>query len=449
MEPYTYRPPGSACSASGEVRTPAAAAAAPEFSSNSEAGGLCEATGSGTATTRAAAANNDPDTFCRSGLLTLGTVRPMARARRRRRSLEKEEDVLMRRIQLIAVTLAGLGLAGQAHAVDGVQEINAACVPVGCFPGDTPGYPVQLSAAGGKSYRLTSDLSFSLAEANVDAIVIAADEVRLDLNGFNIRGPGAGGGTGRGIVASSPTGALSENPTIVNGTIFGMRGRGIDLEQAPGVRLEGLILRDNAGGGAFVGPRSTVVGSRFEDNGSVGLSAFDQVDVTVRNNVFEGHTQTAIEAGSYARIEGNHVDGTGPATNGRGILAGGYSHIIDNIVLQATGNGISAGGGSSVEGNTVQGALGLYGIICTASCRVVGNTVLDSNATGIDVGSRSLAQGNVIHDNGTIGLTLNIDSIFIGNVITDNGTNQVQIGTSSNGGQNLCSGPGTVTASCP
>jgi hypothetical protein len=41
-------------------------------------------------------------------------------------------------------------------AVDGVLEINQACVSVGCFPGDLAGFPVTISSTG--SYRLTSSL---------------------------------------------------------------------------------------------------------------------------------------------------------------------------------------------------------------------------------------------------------------------------------------------------
>ncbi len=355
----------------------------------------------------------------------------------------------MRRIQLFLFTLAGLGLASPAQAVDGVQEINAACVPVGCFPGDSPGYPVELSAAGGRSYRLTSSLTFTLAEADVDAIAISTDEVRLDLNGFGIRGPAGGGGTGRGVFAVGVSPLQSANPTIVNGTISGMRGRGIELDQVPGVRLEGVILVGNAGGGARIGPRSTVVDSRFEDNGSTGLDAFDQSEVTVRDSVFEGHTLIGIRTDAFARVEGNQVNGTGLATSGYGILVGSGSRVVDNIVQDATGSGIYAGTASIVKGNVVQGALGQFGLFCNRECRVVDNTVHESASLGVDVGSRAIAQGNVIHDNGTIGLRLNANSIFIGNAISDNGTTQVDLGGSTNGGQNVCTGPGTVAVSCP
>lgn len=356
----------------------------------------------------------------------------------------------MRRTQLIVATLAGLGLASQAQAVDGVQEINAACAAVGCFPGDAPGYPVQLNAAAGRSYRLTSDLNFSLPDANVDAITISVDEVRLDLNGFKIRGPAGGGGSGRGILATGISPLQSANPTIVNGAITGMRGRGIEFDQVPGVRIEGVTLIGNAGGGAIVGPRSVVVESRFEDNGAIALEASSQTEITVRNSIFEGHTLTGISVGAYSNVAGNQVNGTGLVVSGYGIRTGGGSTVIDNRVLEAPGIGIQAGPLSIVEKNVVQGALGLYGLLCVQECRVVGNTVHESNNIGLDAGSRSLAKGNIIHDNGTVGLVLSANSIFIGNVISDNGTNQAQIsGTTANGGQNVCAGPGTVTSSCP
>lgn len=74
--------------------------------------------------------------------------------------------------------------AGPTDAGDGVLEINSACINSGCFTGDNPGYPVELGQPG--SYRLTSNLAVN---QNTTAIVIEADNVELDLNGFSIRGP--------------------------------------------------------------------------------------------------------------------------------------------------------------------------------------------------------------------------------------------------------------------
>jgi len=131
-------------------------------------------------------------------------------------------------IGLVAL-IAGLGATG-ASAVDGVLEISQACVSVGCFPGDVPGFPVTIGADA-TSYRLTSDLDTS-PNTDVTAVVVTAPNTSLDLNGFSILGPatctGAGstlscsGGTGVGISAIN-----DEGFNIENGGVRGHPARGI------------------------------------------------------------------------------------------------------------------------------------------------------------------------------------------------------------------------------
>jgi hypothetical protein len=55
--------------------------------------------------------------------------------------------------------LLAAAVASRALASDGVLEINHSCATAagGCFPGDTAGYPVQITQPG--SYRLTSNLA--------------------------------------------------------------------------------------------------------------------------------------------------------------------------------------------------------------------------------------------------------------------------------------------------
>ena len=88
----------------------------------------------------------------------------------------------------VALGVLALALARPALAVDGVIEINQTrAVAGGVTAGDTAGFPVTISASG--SYRLTSDLQVGTS-ANF-GITIGAADVTLDLNGFNIVGPGS------------------------------------------------------------------------------------------------------------------------------------------------------------------------------------------------------------------------------------------------------------------
>ena len=80
------------------------------------------------------------------------------------------------------MTTLGLS-AGIANASDGVLEINQTCaVQTGCFPGDTAGFPVTITEADRRSYRLTSDLVVPLPSNT--GIYLHISSATLDLGGF-------------------------------------------------------------------------------------------------------------------------------------------------------------------------------------------------------------------------------------------------------------------------
>jgi hypothetical protein len=85
---------------------------------------------------------------------------------------------------MLALMLAGL--SGSLFAVDGTILIDQNRALAGSVtPGDFPGFPVSITQPG--SYRLSGNLTVA---ANVtSAIIISANNVTLDLNGFSISGP--------------------------------------------------------------------------------------------------------------------------------------------------------------------------------------------------------------------------------------------------------------------
>ena len=109
-------------------------------------------------------------------------------------------------MRLLLFPLLTLALALPALAVDGVLEINQTCALTGCFSGDAAGFPVTLSETG--SYRLTGVLT--LSDSDETGILVTADDVSIDLNGFGIQGPnqctggGAAGGSVGGGIGSTP-----------------------------------------------------------------------------------------------------------------------------------------------------------------------------------------------------------------------------------------------------
>jgi hypothetical protein len=123
---------------------------------------------------------------------------------------------------------------------------------------DTPG-----------SYRLTGNLT---PPGNTDAILITADHVTVDLNGFAILGcvpaPPAVCITRPGIGVN----ADRSNITVVNGTVLGMGENGIQIFGQNG-RVERVRAIGNGRHGiAVVGGNGTVIGSTADGNALNGIS---------------------------------------------------------------------------------------------------------------------------------------------------------------------------------
>src|SRR6185436_13484798 len=107
--------------------------------------------------------------------------------------------LVTRRIGGAVAALALLLTARSTYAVDGVVLIDEAAVLAGGITsGDGPGYPVTISDPG--SYRLSSDLNVPPGTNGFD---IVANNVTLDLNGFNVIGSGTVFADGIGIGANN------------------------------------------------------------------------------------------------------------------------------------------------------------------------------------------------------------------------------------------------------
>ena len=200
-----------------------------------------------------------------------------------------------------------LGTVGPVLAVDGVIEINQAL---------TGGFVMPINVSG--SYRLTSNLQ---PLSGVDGIIILADHVTLDLNGFSIVGvPGGGLADGIGVTAS--------DVEIRNGTVqsFGRHGvfapasysfvrvigvramnnqfRGIEL-QGVGNIVDGCTTTNNGIGGIRVGEGSIIMNSVARQNVGLGLimsaTAGYRSNIVTENNGGNANPQTTaagIQLGS-------------------------------------------------------------------------------------------------------------------------------------------------------
>jgi hypothetical protein len=157
-----------------------------------------------------------------------------------------------------------------ASAGDGRLEINQTCALAGCFPGDSPGFPVTLGSD--KSYVLTSSLQ--LSSASGIGIQVGARST-LDFQGFSLIG--AITCSGGPPVSCSEFGASTgivgaEGVVIRNGTV---RGTTYAIRSGNGTRIEQMALERNSNDGirADLGAEGWIVeGCAIEFNGGIGIS---------------------------------------------------------------------------------------------------------------------------------------------------------------------------------
>ncbi len=178
-------------------------------------------------------------------------------------------------IKSVKSSLLTVGLlaavSSPVHAVDGVILIDQNKALAGnVTPGDAPGFPVTITQSG--SYRLSGNLS--LPDENTNGIEIRADNVSLDLNGFNIGGPGrpaanplATYGPGHGVVSTFfEGGQLSnfKNTLVTNGSVSGVGANGINL-QARSIVTK-MRIHNNGGAGIVTRNESLVADNVVTDN---------------------------------------------------------------------------------------------------------------------------------------------------------------------------------------
>jgi hypothetical protein len=249
-------------------------------------------------------------------------------------------------------------------------QISQSCAEKkGCFSGDAPGFPVTITAPG--RCELVSNLT---VDAETTAILVEANDVIVDLNGFSISGPAVCSGdptscvnTGRG------SGVLADwaysNIAVVNGTVRGMGSAGIALTNA--ARVEQVRAISNGGEGISGGNDSTVTHSFAMSNGMSGISL--------------------ITRGKVAHCVANN-------NGGNGIGSAEWSCVEDNVAVDNGRSGIFAGCSATVSRNTAS-SNHEDGISVCGYMAVMGNTANENLWCGIRYGSADLI------DNVTFGNT--------------------------------------------
>jgi large repetitive protein len=205
------------------------------------------------------------------------------------------------------------------------------------------------------SYVLTQDIF-----ATGDCLEVMADDVTIDLKGFQING----NGTGTGVKIDAPRKGLA----IRNGTVrdfqtgIGFNGNQILVEK---IRAIGNQV------GIAVGARSIVKDCIAFDNASVGITA---------------------GTGS-STLTGNIVSGNGSGTaNQGGLTVGNNSLVSGNVVNENDGTGMDIGLGSTVLNNTVNNNSGT-GVAVTCVSNLIGN-MANGNGTNRDLRGQGCRQSD-------------------------------------------------------
>ncbi|MCG8589584.1 MAG: hypothetical protein MJE66_09860 [Proteobacteria bacterium] len=186
----------------------------------------------------------------------------------------------------IGIPLLLAGVPGPpAHATDGRVELSQTCaVTTGCYEGDTPGFPITLTAP--QSYVLTSPL---LVLTDVHAIELQTDGAHIDLNGFEIAGAGVC------AVGSCPMGSSSAvtgpafpavggaRTRVVRGSVRNFSGTCLSL--GAGSRVEGVSVERCGGAGIAVGAGSHALANTVRLVGRSGMSFQGAASVFAHNVV--------------------------------------------------------------------------------------------------------------------------------------------------------------------
>ncbi len=277
----------------------------------------------------------------------------------------------------MAAAVLGLAVAAWALpglAMDGVFEITGAGTLT------NPG-----------SYRLTRDISIF----GGSCLVIAADDVRLDLNGHQVYG---------GVVIGAHSGAIVQasgvaNLTVLNGTVSGGWGPGI-AATGTGARVMSVRVHNCTGSAIVLGDDAAVT------------------DCTAFSNTLGSVTGAVIRAGDNSRVENCMVlDNSGGSYSGIDV---GDRGAVERCMVGGNGvsgsllTGVRAGDDArvrlcSVVSNAGPVAADCYGIVCGTGAIIERCLVVDEQGGGggIQAGPQSQISECVAENLGGTAFELN------------------------------------------
>jgi hypothetical protein len=254
------------------------------------------------------------------------------------------------------------------------------------------GEPMTITQSG--SFYLTQSLS---ATGGVEALVIDADHVAIDLNGFVIEGDGS--------VSGIRVNGTRANIMIRDGIIVNCR-QGVELTGSRNAVVDGVHAISNSLVGIELGDYGHAAACFAEKNGTDGLRLGNHGFVWRCRSVENG--DDGIQIGNYGVVDacmvasnlygvyiGNETivrDCTSSCNGNQGILGTARNTVLGCSVFRNTGSGIEMGGQCRIERNECRAngedaSLG-YGIMAGSSSVIRDNVCTRSDAgirvTGIE-----------------------------------------------------------------
>ncbi len=371
----------------------------------------------------------------------------------------------MNRTALACTALASLALLGSAAMIT-AGPLNPPAGPVASTyktlsevepriainatntPGDATSV-FKITQPG--SYYLTADPG--LIPGGKHGILIAASNVTVDLNGFQLWSLGNIINALDGVSASAGT----DHITVRNGITRNMNGDGIDLSLASECRVEDIHATNNNGNGISLGANSIIWGCVARQNGGGGVQCATNCVLdrcAAAGNAFIGIAGGAGSTLSRCSASGNSAgfsaspgstlsDCSASGNLSRGFNLGSGCTAAHCAANSNAGDGFTAASGCSFLSCTAyfNAANGFYlvgsndggivadciatsnnadGIKCNAACIIRGNTCHFNGNAGDGAGIHATSDDNRIEGNNCTGADRGIDVDAPGNVIIRN-----------------------------
>lgn len=284
---------------------------------------------------------------------------------------------------LLPLIIPSLGLADE-----GMLEINQTCaVNDGCFAGDSPGFPVEITESG--SYVLTGMLE---PPSDQHGIFVNADGVSIDFGGFGVKGPESCSDTpvtscSGTEITSGVRGNSASEVSVSNGRVTGVPGIGIFLGAR--ARVTDFKFVENGGKGVAVGEDSRIENVEARRNGDDGIVASDRT--VVREAIVSGNATDGIDMGNFGVVVDSVVQGNGSD----GIPAIKANVIRNSTVSENGGDGIFLFNGSSVVTDSSITDNAGFGVVCSSGeSGLKGNVFRLNNDSNAQIDGSCIELGN-------------------------------------------------------